>query len=101
MRDTERARGHGRSRLHAGSPTWDSILGPGSPGSGPGLKAGTRMLSHPVYPYLGFFCIGDMSALLYLVIYLYQYRLIDIYKSDYNPILCFFILLSDCSSFGC
>ena len=47
MRDTERKRerereaeytGRGRrSRLHAGSPTWDSI--PGSPGSHPGLKA--------------------------------------------------------------
>ena len=30
MRDTERGRdtGRGRSRLHAGSPTWDSIPGP-------------------------------------------------------------------------
>ena len=44
MRDTEREReketerdtGRGRSRLHAGSPTG---LHPGSPGSGPGLKA--------------------------------------------------------------
>ena len=38
MRDTERERGRdtvrGRSRLHAGSPMWDSILGSGS-----GLKA--------------------------------------------------------------
>ena len=40
-RDRERGRapgrGIGRSRLHAGSPTWDSI--PESPGSGTGLKA--------------------------------------------------------------
>ena len=27
MRDTERDAGRGRSRLHAGSPTWDSIQG--------------------------------------------------------------------------
>ena len=37
--------GRGRSRLHAESPTWDSISGPdvgldpGSPGSRPGLQA--------------------------------------------------------------
>ena len=29
--------GRGRSGLHAGSPTWDSI--PAAQGSGPGLKA--------------------------------------------------------------
>ena len=42
MRDRERERGRdpgrGRSRLHAGSPIWDSIPDP-DPGSGPGLKA--------------------------------------------------------------
>ena len=42
MRHKERERGRdtgrGRSRLHAGSLTRDSILG-GSPGSGPGPKA--------------------------------------------------------------
>ena len=53
MRDTERERGRdigrGRSRLHAGSLTWDSI---GSPGSCPGPKAGTKPLSHPGFPSL-------------------------------------------------
>ena len=44
MRDThKRERGRdtdrGRSRLHAGSPMGDLILGPGSPRSCPGLKA--------------------------------------------------------------
>ena len=53
MIDIERERGRdtggGRSRLHAGSPTWDSIPGldPGTPGSRPGRKAGTKPLSHP------------------------------------------------------
>ena len=56
MRDTERERGRdtgrGRSRLHAGSPMWDSILGldPGTPGSCPGPKAGAKLLSHPGIP---------------------------------------------------
>ena len=48
MIDIERERGRdtggGRSRLHAGSVTWDSILGldPGTPGSRPGPKAGAK-----------------------------------------------------------
>ena len=48
MRDAERERGRdtgrGKSRLHAGGPMWDSILGldPGTPGPCPGLKAGRR-----------------------------------------------------------
>ena len=46
MKDTERGRdiGRGRSRLHAGSPMWDSILGldPRTPGSRPGPKAGAK-----------------------------------------------------------
>ena len=53
-RDTESGRdtGRGRSRLHAGSPMWDSILGldPGTPGSHPELKAGTKPLSYPGIP---------------------------------------------------
>ena len=44
-RERERGRdiGRGRSKLHAGSPTWDSILGLnlGTPGSCPGPKADT------------------------------------------------------------
>ena len=56
MRDTQRERGRdtgrGRSRLHAGSPTRDSILGldPGTPGPRPGPKAGAKPLSHPGIP---------------------------------------------------
>ena len=47
FRQRERGRdtGGGRRRLHAGSPTQDSI--PGPPGSRPGPKAGTKLLSHP------------------------------------------------------
>ena len=49
MRDTHRGRdiGKGRSRLHAGSPTWDSISG-----SCPEPKADTQTLSHPGVPRL-------------------------------------------------
>ena len=56
MIDTQRERGRDtgrdRSRLHAGSPTWDLIVGldPGTPGSRPGLKAGAKPLSHPEIP---------------------------------------------------
>ena len=65
MRDTEKERergrdtGRGRSRLHAGSPVWDSILGrrepsvglnPGTPGSHPEPKADAQQLSHPGIP---------------------------------------------------
>ena len=52
MIDIERGGGRDtggrRSRLHAGSPTWDLI--PGAPGSGPGPKAGAKTLSHPENP---------------------------------------------------
>ena len=49
--------GGGRSRLHAGTPTWDSIPAPdpGTPVSRPGLKAGAKPLSHPGIPCLIFF----------------------------------------------
>ena len=49
-RERERGRdtGRGRSRLHAGSPMWDSI--PGLPGSHPGPKVGTKLLSHRGVP---------------------------------------------------
>ena len=56
MRDRERERGRdtgrGRSRLHAESLTWDSVVGldPGTPGSRPGWKAGAKPLSHPGIP---------------------------------------------------
>ena len=50
MRDTKRGRdtGRGRSRLHAGSQTQDSI--PGPPGSRPGWKADAPPLSPPDTP---------------------------------------------------
>ena len=38
----------GEGRLHAGSPTWDSI--PGLQDHTPGLKAGAKLLSHPGIP---------------------------------------------------
>ena len=42
-----------KSRLHAGSLMWDSIRGldPGTPGSCPGPKAGTKPLSHTGIPH--------------------------------------------------
>ena len=46
MRDTERERERGRSRLHAGCPIWVG-LDPGIPGSCPGPKADAQPLSHP------------------------------------------------------
>ena len=51
MIDIERGRdtGRGRSRLHAGSPTWDSIPGLHDR-YGPGPKAGAEPLSHPGIP---------------------------------------------------
>ena len=58
MRDIERERererergrdtGRGRSRLHVRSLMWDLI--PGTPGSCPGPKAGTKPLSNPGIP---------------------------------------------------
>ena len=57
MRHTHRGRdrdtGRGRSRLHAGSPTRDSIPGPW--GSRPGPKADAHPLSHPGVPVYSFF----------------------------------------------
>ena len=52
MRGTQRGRdiGRERSRLHAGSPMWDSILGL-QDHARPGLKAGTQVLSHPGIPF--------------------------------------------------
>ena len=43
-------RGEGGSRLHAGSPMWDSILGLQDHAFGP--KAGTKPLSHPGVPII-------------------------------------------------
>ena len=55
MRDREggwerrgRDTGRGRSRPHAGSPTWDSI--PGPRGSGPEPKVDAQPLRHPGAP---------------------------------------------------
>ena len=52
MRDTERGRdtGRGRSRLHNREP--DVGLDPRTPGSCPGPKTGTKLLSHPGIPGL-------------------------------------------------
>ena len=51
MRDREKERGRGtgreRSRLHAGSPTWDLILGPQDQAPAEG---GAKPLSHPCCP---------------------------------------------------
>ena len=51
MRDTERGRdtGRERSRLHAGSPMWDLILG--LQDHALGVKAGANPLSHPGVPH--------------------------------------------------
>ena len=61
MRGRERERGRdtgrGRSRLPAGSPLWDSILGlQGHPGP----KAGTKLLSHPEIPLKSFLISLEM-----------------------------------------
>ena len=48
MRHTHTQRGRDRSRLHAGSLTWDSI--PGPLGSGPETKADAQPLSYPGVP---------------------------------------------------
>ena len=47
MRDTERGRDRGRSRVLSGSPMWDLIPGLGSR---PEPKADTQLLSHPGVP---------------------------------------------------
>ena len=55
MKDTQRERergrdtGRGRSRLHAGSPMWDSI--PGLQDHAPWAEGGAKPLSHPGIPY--------------------------------------------------
>ena len=61
MREKERESetGRGRSRLHAGSPMWDLI--PGLPGSHPGPKAGSKLLSHPG-PVVPIFDVGEMRT---------------------------------------
>ena len=50
MRDTERDRdtGRGRSRLHAGSQTWDLI--PGLQDHALGQRQALKLLSHPDCP---------------------------------------------------
>ena len=55
QRQRERGKdtGRGRSSLHAGSPTWDSI--PDSPESRPGLKVGAKLLSHSGIPGIPIF----------------------------------------------
>ena len=51
MRDTERERQrHGQKEKQAPCREPDVGLDPGSPGSGPGLKAGAKSLSHPGIP---------------------------------------------------
>ena len=47
-RERGRDTGGGRSRFHAGSPMWDSILGLQDHALGP--KAGAKPLSHPGIP---------------------------------------------------
>ena len=46
-RENCRDTGRGSSRLHAGSPTWDSIPGLQDHTLGPRPKAGAKLLSHP------------------------------------------------------
>ena len=57
IRDRERERGRdtdrGRSRLHSGSPMWDSI--PGLQDHALGVKADTQPLSHPGVPMSNFY----------------------------------------------
>ena len=48
IHERDRDIGRGRSRLHARSPTWDSI--PGLQDERPGPKAGAKLLSHPEIP---------------------------------------------------
>ena len=52
MRDTERERGRdtGRGEKQAPCREPDVRLDPGTPGSCPGLKGGTKLLSHPGVP---------------------------------------------------
>ena len=56
-RESGRDTGRGRSRPHAGSPMWG--LGPGTPGSCPGPKAGVKLLSHPGIPSIISFNIEE------------------------------------------
>ena len=49
-----------RSRLLAGSPRWDSILGPGSC---PELKADAQPLSHPGVPKISKFLKHGMHSI--------------------------------------
>ena len=67
MKDRERGRdrdiGRGRSRLHAGSPMWDST--PELPGSHPEPKADAQPLSHPGVPFTRLLkaCLTSMTYL--------------------------------------
>ena len=47
--------------------TWDSIPGldPGTPGSHPGPKAGTKPLSHPGIPFPTVFKLGAIAETFY------------------------------------
>ena len=55
MRDTERE-AETQAEGEAGSMREpDAGLNPGTPGSHPGLKAGTKLLSNPRIPYTGLF----------------------------------------------
>ena len=58
-RERDRDTGGGRSRLHAGSRTWDVGLDPRTPGSRPGPKAGAKPLSHPGIPYFRVLTLGN------------------------------------------
>ena len=72
MRHRERERGRdtggGRSRLHAGSQTWDSIR---TPGLCPGPKAGAKPLSHPGIPTFSVILVSHIqnsdSTIIYIL----------------------------------
>ena len=60
MRDTHRERQKHRQReKQAPRREPDALLGPGSPGSGPGPKAGAKLLSHPGCPHQKFLLPKD------------------------------------------
>ena len=59
MRERGRDTGRGRSRLHAGSGTWDSSR---IPASCPEPKADAQPLSHPGVPYHNFFIHSSVEG---------------------------------------
>ena len=67
MKDTERGRDIGRGE---GGSTQDPDVGldPGTPGSCPGLKAGTKPLSHPGVPLLYFLKFSHLTTCLLSVV---------------------------------